>query len=164
MEITNLSLEQNNALVQLAKAGIPYIVTGRFSFESSTEPSDLDLLIPLKYLNEVDKYIKWDNAKKEENYPAEEKKTRKFYNDKIDILYICDQTEWDAYDTFSRIENGIKVAHPAHSMIAKIKMVASKIPFKYQSCHKHAKDLEEYLTATLTTEYNTNSWNLSGGK
>lgn len=154
MEITNLTLEQNNALVKLAKANIPFFVTGRYSYESMVEPSDLDLIIPQKYKEEVEKILVEDKVKNHEGSkpdPARNKQ-RVFYKHKVDILYLEDQNEWDEYDMFSRVEQGIKITHPAHSMLAKVRMILKTVESKHASSFKHGKDLEEYIRKTLTTD------------
>lgn len=158
MEITNLTLEQNNSLVKLAKANIPFFVTGRYSYESIAEPSDLDLIILRKYNLEVDNILTVDNRKNHEGSKPdpEVNKQRVFYLNKIDVLYIEDQNDWDEYDVFSRTVHGIKLTHPAHSMLAKVRMIEKTISSKHTSSFKHCKDLEEYIRKTLVTDVGIN--------
>ena len=44
-----LTIDQHNNLVKLTKNNIPFMVTGRYSYQSDVEPSDIDLIILKKF-------------------------------------------------------------------------------------------------------------------
>jgi hypothetical protein len=150
----NITVEQNNALVNLSKNNIPFIITGRYSYQSDVEPSDVDLIILKKHAASVDKIIERDDDKKNEGskIDPEFNDQRVFYKNKIDILYIDSEIHWEELICFSRVKEGIRYSHPAHSMLAKFKMIMKNVSYKSASSFKHGKDLEEYIMNTLSTE------------
>lgn len=146
----NLTLEQHNTLISLSKNNIPFVVTGRYSYQSDIEPSDVDLIIQKKYISQVDSLLARDSSKKEGSKPdPETNKERVFYGNKIDVLFVDNDIEWEEYTCFSRVVNGIRFTHPAHSMLAKVRMIMKTVDTKHFSSFKHAKDLEEYIRGTL---------------
>jgi len=152
----NITVEQHNALIKLTKNSIPFMVTGRYSYESDIEPSDIDLIILKKYMDSVETFLLIDSNKSSRGYmPDIEVNTlRVMYLDKIDILYIEDEVRWEELECFSRVIDGIRYTHPVHSMLSKIKMIMKTIPVKHKSSFKHGRDIEMFISKIINTEYN----------
>lgn len=146
-----LTIDQHNNLVKLTKNNIPFMVTGRYSYQSDIEPSDIDLIILKKYMESVNNLFEQGDTKGSQQ-PDEPNQQRIIYKDKIDILYIEDEVRWEELVCFSRIVDGIRYTHPVHSMLSKIKMIMKTVPAKYKSSFKHGKDLEDYITNIFNTE------------
>ena len=146
----NITLEQHNDLARLINNNILFFITGRQSYESDVEPSDLDILINIKDKQVVDTLFE-PNLKREasmKQHNKDVKDNRIFYKNNLDVLYIDNQSNWEGYQCFARMIDGFWVTHPAQSMLAKLDFITQDV-IPAVTNRKHINDLRDYISRQL---------------